>query len=378
MDDSLRSFYKDWRKRFIKDDAGPGLYYVYTKDPINENKDTCQSLSEGQGYGMIITVLMAGYDPLAHEIFDGLYNYARAHPSDSSAFLMAWCQRSDFTSIERDGASDGDLDIAYSLLLAHIQWGDKGKINYFNEAKQIILAIEKQEINPLTFSILKGNATESDGTGYFDTRPSDFMPAHFRAFYQVTKDSIWLRVIDKTYAYFDFLQKKYSPGIGLLPDFVESLNKEPWPARPKILFIKPYEETLHDGQYYNNACRIPWRIATDYFLYADPRAKIIIDRLNKWIKGKTKENPLNIAAGYKLNGKYISRPDEEKFDAMCYLAPFAVSAMADPKNKNWVNKLWDFMLRYRIENFNYYDNTIKLLDMIILSGNYWPPIPDNK
>ena len=377
MDKSIQSFYDSWRKRFIKSDAGNGLYYVYTKDLIKENKDTSQSLSEGQGYGMMITALMAGYDPLAHETFDGLYNYARAHPSDSSNFLMAWCQRSDFTNIEKDGASDGDLDIAYSLLLAHAQWGDKGKINYLSEAKQIILAIKNQEINPVTFSILKGNATESDGTGYFDMRASDFMPAHLRVFYEVTKDSIWLKIIDKCYSYFEVLQKRYSPGIGLLPDFIQKLNREPIPARPKIPFILPYEETLHDGQYYYNSCRVPWRIATDYILFEDPRAKTITDQINKWIRNKTKENPLKIAAGYKLNGNPISMPDEEKFDAMSYLAPFAVSGMTDPKNKAWVTELWEFMLLYNIESFNYYDNTIKLIDMIILSGNYWPPVENN-
>ena len=29
---------------------------------------------------------------------------------------------------------------------------------------------------------------------------------------------------------------------------------------------------------------------------------------------------------------------------------------------------------FKMKDFDYYDNTIKLLDMIIISGNYWEPV----
>ena len=37
-----------------------------------------------------------------------------------------------------DSATDGDLDIAYSLLLAHKQWGSNGTVNYLKEAQDMI------------------------------------------------------------------------------------------------------------------------------------------------------------------------------------------------------------------------------------------------
>jgi endoglucanase len=31
------------------------------------------------------------------------------------------------------------------------------------------------------------------------------------------------------------------------------------------------------------------------------------------------------------------------------------------------------MVGFRMSGFDYYDNSIKMINMIILSGNYWPP-----
>jgi endo-1,4-beta-D-glucanase Y len=44
---------------------------------------------------------------------------------------MDWQQVSckDSPSTDDDAASDGDIDIAFSLLLAHKQWGSEGIIN---------------------------------------------------------------------------------------------------------------------------------------------------------------------------------------------------------------------------------------------------------
>lgn len=51
---------------------------------------------------------------------------------------MAWFQTKSCTSAEgADSASDGDLDIAYPLLLADKQWGSCGAIDYAAEAQQV-------------------------------------------------------------------------------------------------------------------------------------------------------------------------------------------------------------------------------------------------
>src|SRR4051794_17870634 len=76
MDDSTRSFYKAWKAHYIRAGCGEGSYYVWFERPGNK-----QCVSEGQGYGMIIVALMAGFDSSAKTIYDGLFRYYKAHPS---------------------------------------------------------------------------------------------------------------------------------------------------------------------------------------------------------------------------------------------------------------------------------------------------------
>src|SRR5450432_1689670 len=164
MDDSVRSFYNNWKQRYVNDDSGQGQNYISAEGSAGKNK----CVSEGQGYGMIIVALMAGFDTAAQRIYNGLFHYYKVHPSKNSADLMAWAQTGTFEDVDGSSAADGDIDIAYSLLLADAQWGSNGNVNYLEEAKSMVSAIMKQEINPKTFSVLLSNAVEWDSKDYFD------------------------------------------------------------------------------------------------------------------------------------------------------------------------------------------------------------------
>ena len=307
---------------------------------------------------------MAGFDPSAKAIFDDLYHYYTAHPSGKSKNLMAWAQNLNGADLDNTSATDGDMDIAYSLLLADKQWGSMGKINYLRQAKAMINAIMQYEINHKTWSVLLSDGVESESGDYFDTRSSDFMPAHFKAFEQATGDKRWIKVIDAGYKLFITMEDKYSPDAGLLPDFIVRLNKAPNPAKPHFL------ESRYDGDYNYNACRVPWRIGTDYLTSGDKRAKLINDRINHWIRETTNNNTYNLSAGYTLAGNDIK---DRYFEALSFIAPFGVSAMVDKKNRQWLNHVWDYLTAFKMKDYDYYDNTIKLLNMLILSGNYWQP-----
>ena len=330
---------------------------------IPKNK---KCVSEGQGYGMIIVALMAGYDTAAQNIYDGLFHYYKAHPSKQAPFLWPGHKQVAFKNIDGSSAADGDMDIAYSLLLANAQWGSLGSINYLAEARSMIHAIMKQEINPRTFSVLLSNAIEKESKDYFDMRSSDFMPANFKAFRVITNDTLWNKVVNSNYKLFSFLQSKYSADAGLIPDFIQHINNNPVPSRPHYL------ESKYDGFYNYNACRVPWRIAVDFILNGDVRSKNIVEKINKWMRETTENDPENISAGYSLAGDDMR---SRNFGAMSFIASFAVSAMVDAGNQAWLNKLWDYIITFDLDQFDYYDNTIKMLEIIILSGNYWAP-PD--
>ena len=359
MDDSVRSFYTAWKEHYIRAGCGEGEYYISF-----ESSGSKQCVSEGQGYGMIIVALMAGFDPSAKTIYDGLFRYYKAHPSKNSASLMAWAQTKNCRDADGSSATDGDMDIAWSLLLAHAQWGSNGSIHYLQEARPMIAAIMQQEINRQTFSVLLSNAVEPDSDDYFDMRSSDFMPAHFKAFAKATADTGWNMAVDNNYRLFYRMQNAYSDDAGLMPDFIQHINARPVPARARYL------ESRYDGYYNYNACRVPWRIATDYILYGDTRSKTLVQKINRWIRTTTKNNPDNISAGYSLEGDDLPG---RYFEAMSFIASFAVSAMVSSEHQPWLNSLWDYIVSFDANGFDYYDNSIKMIAMLLLSGNYWSP-----
>jgi endo-1,4-beta-D-glucanase Y len=363
LDNAVQDFYRQWKKRFIKNVPRKQESFVWF-----ENVGKKQCVSEGQGYGMIIVALMAGFDPSAKAIYDNLFRYYRSHPSNRSKYLMAWAQYANGKNTDGTSAADGDMDIAYSLLLADKQWGSKGTIHYLEEGKAMINSIMRYEINHQTWSVLLSDGIERESRDYFDMRSSDFMPAHFTAFKGATNDGRWAKVIDAGYKLFSLMQNNYSPDAGLIPDFIVHINKKPQPAPPNFL------ESPYDGYYNYNACRDPWRIATDYLITGDKRSKSIADKINRWIRETTNNNTYNLSAGYTLAGNDIRG---RYFEALSFVAPFAVSAMTDKKNQAWLNKVWDYLVAFKIKDYDYYDNSIKLFDMIIVSGNYWTPAAPN-
>lgn len=323
MDDSVRSFYDRWKARYLKHDCGSSLYYVF-----DDEQAPTICVSEGQGYGMLITTMMAGYDPNAQTYFDGLYNFYREHPSDINNRLMAWREKTGCvtdTSAGVDAATDGDMDMAFGLLLAHEQWGSGGTINYFQEAKALIAAIMQDEINHETWATKLGDwSVVSEPGYYYGTRTSDFMMDHFRIFQQIMSDSSWQNVIDQCYALIASMQSRYSPLTGLLPDFIVRTNSTPTPASSN------YIEAPTDGSYSYNACRDPWRIGVDYLMSGDSRAKDALDKLNAWIRYHTGNDPSQIWSGYHLNGSNVAG---NQYNAESFTGPFAVGAMVDPDNQ---------------------------------------------
>ncbi len=369
MDRVVENFYDSWKSKYLKT-AGFNEKYISTFDvtDFEEKSISPESTSEGQGYGMMIVALMAGYDKKAQSIYDSLFRFYRNHicRKISDSALMIWSQNKNLKDMDSDAAPDGDMDIAYSLLLADGQWGSSGKINYRRYAINMIHAISKYEINKNILSVKLSNAIEDQtSSDYYSMRSSDFMPSHFRAFFTATHDSIWLRIIDTNYSFFHYIQSRYSPAAGLMPDYIINLDRsEPRPDRGE------------KGSYDFNACRVPWRIALDFLLDSNVNSKNFCNKMNHWLIANLNKPLYNINEGYELNGKPLTTQDDlEKFEAMKFLCPFTISLMVS-NNQVFLNKLWTMMIHFNMEtyrNLDYYDNTIKMICLIILSNNYWTP-----
>lgn len=371
MDQKIQTLYNEWKQAYLRTvpDA-PDQAYVFYNEDGNSEPENAVSVSEGQGYGMMLAVYMAGYDPQAQIIFDNLFRFYEAFPSIITPALMGWQQVEEGGEIiynpegGDDSATDGDLDIAFALLLADKQWGSDGSIDYLAYAHEMISAILEGDVNLQKFTLKLGDWVDNGDSKFGKaTRPSDFMLNHLKCFSASSGDPEWQSVITKTYSIINELFNNFSPSTGLLPDFSEFKNNAYVPAGIGFL------ERLEDGYYSWNACRTPWRIATDYILTGDPGALNQLTALNNWIRSKTNENPSNIKAGYKLDGTPLV-----SYDSLAFSAPFAVSAMINANNQNWLNDLWSDTSAQPTSDENYFSNSIRLLCFLVVSGNWWTPL----
>ncbi|MFJ2931873.1 glycosyl hydrolase family 8 [Streptomyces sp. NPDC087219] len=357
LDQKVVDYYNRWKSAFVRQNCGNGWYQIISPDADHPY------VAEAQGYGMVVAATMAGADPDAKKIFDGLVKWKIDHPSAVNPNLLAAEQDVDCRSVNGgDGATDGDMDVAYGLLLADKQWGSTGTYNYKDLALKHIAAIKKDELNPTTKLLKLGDWSSSGDQYYYISRTSDWMVDHFRAFRTASGDTTWDAVRTAHQTQISRLQSTYASGTGLLPDFVVDTNTTPKPAPGQVL------EDPNDGAYWWNACRTPWRIADDAVTSGDATSLAAARKLNSWIKTKTGGDPNKIAIGYKLNGTQISAGSEAAF-----FAPFAVAAMTDSGSQAWLDALWNKMLATPIDTSSYFSASIQLQVMITASGNHWVP-----
>ncbi|MER5647432.1 glycosyl hydrolase family 8 [Streptosporangium sp. NPDC002524] len=357
LDQKVVDYYKAWKAAFVKQNCGNGWYQIISPDADHPY------VAEAQGYGMVVTATMAGADPDAKKIFDGLVKYVLAHPSSITPGLLAAEQNTACQSVNGgDSATDGDLDVAYGLLLADRQWGSSGTYNYKQLAINHINAIKSGEVNATTKLMKLGDWSSPGDQYYWISRSSDWMIDHFRAFRKATGDTTWDTVRTNHQNLIASQQATHAPGTGLLADFVVDTNTTPKPAPGQVL------EDANDGRFWWNACRDPWRIGDDAVTSGDAKSLAAARKLNTWIKGKTGGNPNNIAVGYSLNGTQISGGSEP-----AYFAPFAVAAMTDPGSQAWLDALWNKMVNTPFTANDYYSTSIQLQVMITVTGNHWVP-----
>jgi endoglucanase len=354
LDDHIRAYYDTWKKNYVvKESTLPKKKNLYR---ISYGlTDHSRTVSEGQGYGMVIVALMAGYDKEAQVIFDGLYRFSRQHPSQIDSRLMAWQCGNGIKPT--DSAFDGDVDIAYGLLLADKQWGSKGDINYQDAARNVINGILESTIGVESHLPLLGDSVNRDGNAYrqFTPRSSDLMPAQFKAFARFTGNPRWNKVVTASQTLVEYMQKQYSPKTGLLPDFIEYKK----PAKKHFL------EGDHDGEFFYNAGRVPLRLGMDALLNDDASSRQQIQKMSAWLKQETNGDPHKIKPGYSLEGK----PFRDGFISF-FVAPFGVAAMVDPSQQAWLNAIYDSIYN----NYqDYYEDTVNLLSLLVMTGNFWDP-----
>ncbi|NKE65637.1 hypothetical protein RAMLITH_07355 [Ramlibacter sp. RBP-2] len=358
MDTLLKNHYDAWKAHAIV----PATSIVAGGYAVQFSNTTYLTVSEGMGYGMLLAVLFAGHDPKARELFDGLLAVVRARPAfaivpfdPNGKWLMDWRLNANGSSAgEGWNAVDGDLDIAMALLMADRQWGSAGTWNYLQEARNTIAAIKSW--NMWTDGTLKGLRNPENN------RTSDYMIGHFRAFKAATGDTLWDKAVDRAYWLLDRMQTVYSPGVGLMPDFV--INTNTATPSPSTGYIGDGNDK--EGYFWWNACRNPWRFASDYLLSGDARFQLVTSRMIDFFKASSGGDPLRIGTGYDLAGKMLTGGNSP-----AYHGPICAGACVDARFQGFLDTMWNWNASHMTTG--YYDGEIQLLSMVVASGNWWTP-----
>jgi endoglucanase len=360
MNQAVADHHAAWKASYLRTDGGDGTWVAY-------DKKRTATVSEAHGYGMVLAAYM-DEEPL----FDEMLRYFHAHPSVNAVHLMAWKQvlrNGRMVDVEGpDSATDGDMDIAYSLLLADRQWGSTGAHDYRGEALKVLHDILKHEVDAEL-----GNLTPGDWAHDADarhTRPSDFMTSHLLAFAQAdpTRAARWSQVHATVVTAVNDQFSRGSEGTGLMPDFMVRANGHWVPTPGKYL------ETRHDGDFSYNACRTPWRLAMSYIVLGRDEILAAQQQQVRWIRQATADDPARIRAGYFVLNGANGQPFVHYAD-LAFTAPLAVNAMlGGPEGQAWMNRLWDSMNgRDWGPVVDYYGDSLRLMAELVVSGNWWQP-----
>ena len=70
------------------------------------------------------------------------------------------------------------------------------------------------------------------------------------------------------------------------------------------------------------------------------------------------------------NGDVIKKSER---NSAAFVGSAAIAAMVDGKNQQWLNNAYNLLLLQQLNTNSYYENTLKMLYLIVLSGNWWNP-----
>jgi endoglucanase len=343
--------YDAWKTAHLEDCSG-GVFRVRW-----ENAKLDASVSEGIGYGMLLTVSFGD-----RAAFDGLMAYAKKMHDENG--LMHWLRYgcdahrdTKYSGSPDYSASDADLDVAMSLLMAKCKWGDA---KYGDEATSVINAIRKKmfvDVNGLHV-LLPGDSSAFKDVGGGCVNYSYFAPAYYRAFAkQVSADAaFWNKAAEDTY---ELLSKATNASTGLVRN---------WGSVSGGSASCPGSYKLPDS-FGSDAARTPWRVATDYLWNTTPKAKAWNDKLTQWVKSQDLKTVLK---WYHLDGTPDTAAGDTNVHSAISMGPFAVGAMTfDQATVNdFAAELVAIPVKDGTAEADYFPRMLKALSLVALTGQF--------
>ena len=316
--DWLKSEYERWKKSQISS-CGSNSIMI---------KSDQGSKVEAVGFGLLLFAYMA-----ERTEFDHLFNFYKTNCNSGAGGLMGWIGQCNGNN--NCSASDGDLDVAFALIVASWQWPDGG---YVDKAKSVITNLKKVvgacgNVKAFHMGISGGNVYN----GCNEVDISYYNPAAFREFAKLTGDNTWSQLADDTYT---ILNAGANATTGLVADR-QSVSGNP------------------SGNYAYDACRTPWRICLDYLWNGNEKAKAWCKKVSDWAY---KIGPKNIRDGYSLSGSPTGGNHN-----MCFTGGFAIAAMAN--SQEMVDEFGTELRK--LKDTYWFTFTLTPCYLLTLTGNQW-------
>jgi endo-1,4-beta-D-glucanase Y len=323
----LQNSYNTWKSNYVTSSGAGG--YLRVKRPENSN----DTVSEGIGYGMVLAAYLND-----RPTFDGLWSYAKSHFNANG--LMHWRIDANNNVTGTGAATDAEEDMALALIVADKKWG-----GYTTEAKNLINRMMQYEVEAGSYVLKPGDQWGGSSV----TNPSYFAPGYYKVFKAYTGDARWDSVVNRSYQIIANVNAKTGAGTtGLQPDWTTAAGD---PA-PNMGYNYTYDAT-----------RVPWRLAKDAAWYCDSRATAQLNKINAFFKGI---GAANIKDGYRLDGTLIGQ-----WHNAAFVAPAASGAIIS-SDTAYKTAMWNETVR--LTSGNYYNDNLRLLALLFMSGNMYNPV----
>lgn len=245
------------RELTSKDVADSILFSIkkkyYKSDGMVESEKQ-RTTSESQSYGMLIAVFSDD-----REVFNKTWSWTKDNlQSQLDGKLFSWLWQNGKIS-DSNPATDADQDIAYALYLAYEQWRDPAYLEAAKDIVRDIWNIETKEVNGIRY-VGAGNWAVKEANGII-INPSYLAPYQYRVFGTFDTEHDWLSLVDSSYRALELC----SGDLGLAMDWCK-LDQHG-------NIVSGYVFGTKDGSIHSyDALRVPYRVAMDYKLNAEPRA----------------------------------------------------------------------------------------------------------
>jgi endo-1,4-beta-D-glucanase Y len=348
--------YTTWVTNYVRSCGGTPVQYRVLFD------DGSSTVSEGIGYGMLLAAYAAD-----QTMFNGLYSYYRANadnaPGSGTYKLMNWKIGGCTGVTGTNGATDADEDAAMALVIAACQWPTAtSPYNYTTEATNIIKAIMSCEIDTKTTPANQpsnGDGWISCNTGGGNTcrNPSYMGPAYYKQFgaFVTTQTTQWNNVVTASY---NLLNANVNTTTGLVSSWSDPNG------------VPNNCNNTGETYYGYDACRNPWRMATDVIWYNDANASSICNKLASFINGVGAANvkgPLTQAGGAAGTQAHNST----------FVSTFAAGIVGSTPStyQTIMNSMYSQTVSTTDALPAYFGNTLRVISLFVMTGNFWKPCP---